>query len=198
VTQSDSALGRSLLEEALSLNREIGDKEGIAVSSSLLAELALSQNDLATARSLAEESLVLYREMEYRKGTAESLCLLARIATVSGDYASASTLCTECLAIAKEMDDKELLASGLEGLAGVIAAQESVEISTKNALWAAKLWGAAEAVREAIGAPIPPLERATYACAVTAVRTQLGEETFAAAWGEGRSMTSEQVLVSQG
>jgi predicted ATPase/class 3 adenylate cyclase len=198
VTQSDSALGRSLLEEAFSLNREIGDKEGIAVSSSLLAELALSQNDLATARSLAEESLVLYREMEYRKGTAESLSLLARIATVNGDYASASTLCTECLAIAKEMGDKELLASGLEGLAGVIAAQESVEISTKNALWAAKLWGAAEAVREAIGAPIPPLERATYECAVTAMRTQLGEETFAAAWGEGRSMTSEQVLVSQG
>ena len=198
VTQSDSALGRSLLEEALSLNREIGDKEGIAVSSSLLAEWALSLNDLATARSLAEESLVLYREMEYRKGTAESLCLLARIATVSGDYASASTLCTECLAIAKEMGDKEVLASGLEGLAGVIAAQESAGISTKGALWAEKLWGAAESVREAIGAPIPPLERATYESAVTAMRTQLGEETFAAAWGEGGSMTPEQILAMQG
>ncbi|HEX9134976.1 MAG TPA: tetratricopeptide repeat protein, partial [Ktedonobacteraceae bacterium] len=198
VTQSDSALGRSLLEEALSLNREIGDKEGIAVSSSLSAEWALSQNDLATARSLAEESLVLYREMEYRKGTAESLCLLARIATVSGDYASASTLCTECLAIAKEMGDKEVLASGLEGLAGVIAAQESAGISTKGALWAAKLWGAAESVREAIGAPIPSLERATYECAVTAMRTQLGEETFAAAWSEGRSMALEQILATQG
>ena len=198
VTQSDSALGRSLLEEALSLNREIGDKEGIAVSSSLLAEWALSLNDLATARSLAEESLVLYREMEYRKGTAESLCLLARIATVSGDYASASTLCTECLAIAKEMGDKEVLASGLEGLAGVIAAQESAGISTKGALWAAKLWGAAESVREAIGAPIPPLERATYESAVTAMRTQLGEEIFAAAWGEGGSMTPEQILAMQG
>jgi predicted ATPase/class 3 adenylate cyclase len=198
VTQGDSALGRSLLEEALSLNKEIGDKEGIAVSSSLLAELALSQNDLATARWRAEESLVLYREMEYRKGIAELLSLLARRATVSGDYASARTLCTECLTIAKEMGDKEVLASGLEGLAGVIAAQETVGISTKGALWAAKLWGAAEFVREAIGAPIPPLERATYECAVTAMRTHLGEETFAAAWREGRSMTPEQVLAAQG
>jgi ATP/maltotriose-dependent transcriptional regulator MalT len=198
VTQSDSALGRSLLEEALSLNREIGDKEGIAVSSSLFAEWALIQNDLATARSLAEESLVLYREMEYRKGTAESLCLLSRIATVSGDYTSASTLCTECLAIAKEMGDKEVLAFGLEGVAGVIAAQESVGISTKGALWAVKLWGAAESVRDAIGAPLPPLERASYERAVTAMRTQLGEETFAAAWGEGRSMTPEQILARQG
>lgn len=115
---------------------------------------------------------------------------------MSGNYASASAFCTECLAIAKEMGDKELLASGLEGLAGVIAAQESVEISTKGALWAAKLWGAAESAREAIGAPIPPLERATYEHAVTAMRTQLGEETFAAAWGEGRSMTPEQVLAT--
>jgi predicted ATPase/class 3 adenylate cyclase len=198
VTQSDSASARSLLEEALTLNREIGDKEGIAVSSSLLAELALSQNDLVTARSLAEESLVLYREMEYRKGTAESLSLLARIATVRGDYSSARALCNECLAIAKELGDRELLASGLERLAGVIAAQESGGTSTQLASWAAKLWGAAESLREAIGAPISPLERATYECAVTAMRTQLGEEVFATAWAEGRNITPDQALAAQG
>ena len=198
VTQSDSASARSLLEEALTLNREIGDKEGIAVSSSLLAELALSQNDVVTARSLAEESLILYREMEYRKGTAESLSLLARIATVRGDYSSARALCNECLAIAKELGDRELLASGLERLAGVIAAQESGGTSTQRALWAAKLWGAAESLREAIGAPIPPLERATYEFAVTAMRIQLGEEVFATAWAEGRNLTPDQVLAAQG
>jgi hypothetical protein len=186
-----------LLEEALILNKQIGDKEGIAVSSSLLAELALSQHDSATARSLAEESLVLYREMEYRKGTAESLSLLARIATVRGDYTSASVLCNECLAIAKELGDRELLASGLEAVAGLIAAQEARRTSTKGALRAAKLWGAAESLREAIGAPIPPLERATYERAVTAMRTQLGEETFAAAWAQGRSLTPDQALAGR-
>ena len=198
VTRSDPVSARSLLEEALTLNREIGDKEGIAVSSSLLAELALSQNDLVTARSLAEESLVLYREMEYHKGTAESLSLLARIATVRGDYASARALCNECLAIAKELGDRELLASGLERLAGVIAAQESGGTSIQLAVWAAKLWGAAESLREVIGAPIPPLERATYECAVTTMRTQLGEEVFATAWAEGRNMTPDQALAAQG
>ena len=198
VIQGDQELARSLLEEAFSLNKEIGDKEGIAVSSSFLAEWALSQHDLATARSLAEESLVLYREMEYRKGTAESLSLLARITTAHGDYESARTLCNECLAIAKELGDRDLLALGLERLAGVIAAQESGGTSTRGALWAAKLWGAAESLRQAISAPISPLERVTHQCAVSAIRTQLGEETFAAAWAEGRSMTPDQALAAQG
>jgi predicted ATPase len=198
VTQSDPASARSLLEEALTLNREIGDKEGIAVSSTLLAESALSQHDLVTARSLAEESLVLYREMEYRKGAAESLSLLARIASERGDYSSAHALCNECLSIAKELGDRELLASGLERLAGVIAAQESGGASTQHAMWAAKLWGAAESLREGIGAPIPPLERASYECAVVAMRTQLGEEVFATAWAQGRNMTADQALAEQG
>jgi predicted ATPase/class 3 adenylate cyclase len=198
VTQIDPASARSLLEEALTLNKEIGDKEGIAVSSSLFAELALSQRDLVTARSLEEESLVLYREMEYRKGTAESLSFLARIASERGDYSSARALSNECLAIAKESGDRELLASGLERLAGVIAAQQSEVTSTQQALWAVKLWGAAESLREAIGAPIPPLERATYERAVNAMRTQLGEEVFITTWDEGRNMTSDQALAAQG
>ena len=80
----------------------------------------------------------------------------------------------------------------------MIAAQQSLATSANSAVWAAKLWGAAEALREAIGAPIPPLERPTYECAVTAIRTQLGEETFAAAWALGRSMTPDQALAAQG
>jgi hypothetical protein len=83
---------------------------------------------------------------------------------------------------------KELLASGLERLAKVIALQESTGISTRGALQAAKLWGEAESLREAISAPIPPLERATYERSVSAIRSQLGEEKFTSAWAEGRSM----------
>ena len=197
VTQSELASARSQLEEAFTLNREIGDKEGIAVSSSLLAGLAINQHDLVTARSLAEESLVLYKEMEYRKGTAESLSFLARIASACSDYSSAHALCHESLAIAKELDDRELLASGLQRLAEVIAAEESGGTSIQRALWAAKLWGTAKSLREAIGAPIPPLERATYKSEVTAMRTQLGEEVFATAWIQGRNMTPEQAIAAQ-
>ncbi len=63
-------------------------------------------------------------------------------------------------------------------------------------LQSARLWGAAEALREAIGAPIPPVYRLAYEQAVTAARTQFGEKPFTAAWAQGRTMTLEQVLAA--
>ena len=64
--------------------------------------------------------------------------------------------------------------------------------------WAARLWGRALALREAMGAPISPVERASYERSVAAARALLGEKAFAAAWAEGRNMTPEQALAAQG
>ncbi len=74
----------------------------------------------------------------------------------------------------------------LEGLASVVATQGELR-------WAAKLWGAAEALREAMDIPRLPVDRVGYEQAVAAVRAQLGEDAFAAAWQEGRMMKLEQV-----
>ena len=64
--------------------------------------------------------------------------------------------------------------------------------------WAARLWGAAEALRETMGTPISPVYRADYERSVAAARAQLGEQAFAAAWAEGRTMTPEQALAARG
>jgi hypothetical protein len=69
---------------------------------------------------------------------------------------------------------------------------------TSLSLWAAKLWGAAENLRQAISTPISPRERTTYENAVSAIRMQLGEEIFAKTLAEGRSMTPDQALAAQG
>ncbi len=61
-------------------------------------------------------------------------------------------------------------------------------------MWAARLWGTAEALREAIGALMHPVYRTEYEQAVAAARTELGEEAFAAAWAEGRTAPVEQVI----
>jgi len=66
---------------------------------------------------------------------------------------------------------------------------------TQGALrWAAQLWGAAEALREAIDVPRLPVDRVGYEQAVAAAWAQLGEEAFAAAWQEGWMMKLEQVI----
>jgi len=188
VSQGDQAMIYPLLEEGLTLDREVGDKEGMAVASLLLGWVALKQQgDVASARTRVEESLALYREMDHREGIAEALSLSGKVEATRGDHASARTLYTESLAIANDIGDKELIASGLEGLASVVASQG-------EPAWAARLWGTAEALREAIGAPLQPIERADYDHAVAAARDQLGEDTFVSTWAEGRAMIAEQAL----
>ncbi len=190
-SQDDQATVRALLEESLAPSMEVGDKEGIANCFFLSGQLALSQGDAATASSLAEESLVLNREIGKPESTAESLWLLARVATVQGAPAAARALYEQSLAIATEGNYKWDIAFSLEGLAGVVAAQG-------EPAWGAQLWGAAEALREVISSPIPPVERADYERSVAVASTQLGEKAFAAIWAEGRAMTPEQAFSARG
>ena len=108
-----------------------------------------------------------------------------------GDNVAARALYEQSLAIVKEGNSKWDIALYLEGLAGVVVAQG-------EPAWAARLYGAVEALREALSVPLLPVYRAEYERSVAATRAQLGEQSFAAAWAEGRTMTPEQVLAAQG
>jgi DNA-binding CsgD family transcriptional regulator len=189
-SQGDPATIRALLEESLALSQEVGDMEGIESFFFFSGQLALSQGDIATARSLAEKSLVINREIGNREDTAESLFLLARVEAHQGDNVAARALYEQSLAIAIEGNSKHDIDLFLEGLAGVVAAQG-------EPAWAARLYGAAEALRDANSIPIVPVYLAEYERSVAATRAQLGEQAFAAAWAEGRTMTPEQALAAQ-
>ena len=169
----------------------MGHKDGIARALSRLGEVFLQQGDTVKARLLLEEDVALSREIGYRHGTATSLSLLGKVAASQGDYSAARAFYEESLAMGREVGDNLGIAFYLEGLAGVVAVQG-------ERLWATRLWGAAEALREAIGAPLPPVDRPAYESSVAAARAHLGERAFAAAWAEGRMMTPEQVLAAQG
>ncbi len=176
-----------LLEESLALWKELGSQSGIALWSYLAGQVALRQDDTAQARSLLEESVVLFKNMGDRRHTAGSIASLARVEALQSNYAAARTLYEESLALCREVGDKNI-APALEGLAGVVAAQ-------REPAWAARLWGAAKALRDAIGAPLPPVYHADYDRSVAAVRSSLGEKAFAATWAQGRAMTPEQAIV---
>ena len=197
-SQGDATRIRSLLEEGLALCREIGDKDGLALYHYFSGQVALSQGDVSTARSLLEESLALYREMGDRQRIARALIVLAKLETHQGNYQAAQTLAEESLSLARGGRHLLNIAAGLEGLAQVAAAQEAAASSLTSILWAAQLWGAADALRDTLEAPLPLVERATYESSVEAARALLGLEAFTRAWAEGRSMSPEQALAAQG
>jgi len=108
-----------------------------------------------------------------------------------GHHVAARAMYEEALKIMIELGDKWFIAASLEGLAIAVTTQGHVE-------WAARLWGCADAIRQNVGTPMRTFERAINELSMAAARTQLGEEAFAAAWAEGRSMTPEEVLPAQG
>jgi tetratricopeptide (TPR) repeat protein len=150
---------------------------------------ALSRGDAATAQAQMEQSLALWQEMGDRWHSFASIATLGRIKDYQGDFAVALAYYEQSLTLARELNDDWLYASCLEGLASVVAKQG-------QCARAARLWGAAESLRERCGMSLLPIDRVDYEPAVAAARTQLGEQAFAAAWAEGRTMTFEQVLAA--
>jgi ATP/maltotriose-dependent transcriptional regulator MalT len=185
----DLAQAHTLLDESFALSRELGDKESIANCLYLWGMLALDEGNTASARLRVEQALALLKEMKLQDGMARSLYAIAEVAAVEGDYAHSLALYKDGTAVALKTGDQRMIASGLEGLAVTVAAQG-------NHARAAQLWGAAEALREAIGVPLPPVERAPYHRAIASSRTQLGEQAFATAWARGRTLSPEPGLAA--
>ena len=188
----DPATAQSLAEQSLPLIREGGHTWHSTHPLDLLGQIFLQQGKTARARELCEESLATLQELGEKSIHRDvPLLSLARVVTRQGDLAAALQLYRKSLALARALGTNESIAFCLESLAAVVAAQGEPR-------WAARLWGTAEAWREALGTPLPPVYRADYERAVAAARTQLGEQFFAAAWAEGRSLTPEQALTAQG
>jgi len=189
IGKNDQATGCTLLEESLALSREGKNKEGMIRTLGLLGQVALLQGDAVKARSLLEESLMLAREIGYEH-LGEVLIVLGRVAECLSDDEAAKARYEESLSAAREVGSSNLLPPYLEGWACIMA-------TWGDEAGAARLWGLAETLREAIGAPISPVERASYERAVADACTRFGGQAFALAWAEGRMMTLEQVLAAQ-
>jgi predicted ATPase len=185
--EGDYGQAKALLKEGLSLSSELGVKDSIAWALVELGVLARLEGDYGQAKALLKEGLSLFRELGNKSGLAWVLAELGTLARLEGDYSQARALLEESLTLRQELGDKEGIASCLEGLA------EGVRVQGDPGR-AVRLFGAAQALRLAIGAPLPPVERAAYEQAVASVRAQLGEDAFAAAWQEGRATELSQII----
>src|SRR5205807_7594691 len=134
-----------------------------------------------------EESLAIHRELDYKPGIPWSLCHLGAAARDEGEYGTARVLFERSLALFRELGFKGEIVKAMEGLAAVAVAQAQPER-------AACLFGVADALREVIGAPLPPADRAEHDRSVAAVRTSLGDQACAAAWAEGRALPLEEAI----
>ena len=175
------------LTEALELLREVGDTDGIAALLGQLGYAALLRRDYGRATACFEESLALYQDMGSTLGSGYMLVCLGRALLAQGDHARAWAALKEGLQLNRQAGNRWYIAGCLEALAAATAAGG-------EPARAARLWGATEALRAALAAPLPPVERPLYDGYVAAARAHADAAAFAAAWAEGRALTLEQAL----
>jgi predicted ATPase len=185
--EGDMETARPLLRESLTVSGEVGDQRVTAQALLALARVSWHEKDAETARALLDEALAIGHKLGGKRIIAGSLEGLGQMALVQGDMGKAHALFKESLRLSWEVGERLSVVTSLEGLAGLAAAERQPER-------VAHLFGAAEALRQAIGALRPPLDRAAYDQLTAAVRAALGEDAFAAAWAAGQAMSLEEAL----
>jgi predicted ATPase/transcriptional regulator with XRE-family HTH domain len=121
--QADDARAATLLERALSLYEQAGDRAGRAAVLGRLGLVALIQGDDARAEALTGESLALRREVGDCGGAANALNTLGAVARRRGDYQRAFEMLYESLALKRALGDAWGVAYALNTL-GVAAREQ--------------------------------------------------------------------------
>jgi hypothetical protein len=222
--RADLARARRLTEQALVATRDTGQVTALALRLCHLAEFDLEEGDLVAAQRHADEGLKvattaghaaiayralvnlgevqrclgrrdvaqrLWEEALTRMGEAHRqhsivitpLITLGRQATDSDD---ARSLLIEGLQLARE-GSRQDLARGLEVVVEAAAAEGKVEL-------ALRLAGAAGALRDRMGTPPWPSERARLSAATTRARQTLTEQEADLAWMQGWTTPVDEAL----
>jgi non-specific serine/threonine protein kinase len=172
--------------EALTLRRALADDAGYAATLANLGLVRERAGDLDGAASHVAESLALARTLGDQLTVANTLLSLGHIQQQQGDAFGALTHYHEGLELFLALGDQEGIADGLERAAHVLATGGHRDA-------AARLWGCAERIRAAIGAPIAPADRPGYVEAVT-VASKAAPAAWAAWWVEGASLSPAECV----
>jgi predicted ATPase/DNA-binding SARP family transcriptional activator/DNA-binding CsgD family transcriptional regulator len=177
----------SFFSEALALSRGTGNVRRTAVSLGNLGFTMLAHGDPGQAKALLDESLALFREIGDSSNIAVSLMNSALATLSKGDHGRVQALCEESLKLLQKAQDTQHIADCL----GIMASAAGAQGSAKRA---ARLWGAAEALREEVGVPLQPEDRMVLDPYLATARSSLGEIAWRTTLVEGRAMTSEQAI----
>jgi non-specific serine/threonine protein kinase len=186
--QGDRERAAALYTESLALARELGDQQGVVTLLTNLGRVAVTQGDLERAEAIYTESLALARELGDRDQVALSLNNLGDVAWKRGELSRAEGLLRDALAVVWELGDPHRCAMVLESLAETAGARAG------QGERAARLLGAATALRERLGAPLSGPDQAELAQAVAAARAALGAEAWATAFAAGKALTLEEAI----
>ena len=148
------------------------------------AEAALADEDLAAARGWADEAV----STTTGSYSAMALTIRARVAIAAGEPDHAERDAHDALTCAAGIKAYLLIPDILECLAA-LAGQDGSHRE------AARLFGAAEAIRLRMCSVRFKIYDAGYQASMAALRDAMGEKDFESAWAEGAALSTEEAIV---
>jgi tetratricopeptide (TPR) repeat protein len=142
--QGDLPAARSLYEEALAIERELGDPARIAEALYNRVFVFVAEGDIEAAVRLRDENLHLFRRAGDEHGEARVLWWLSLWDVIPGDLAPLIARGEQAVAIWRRLGDRFHLADGLNSLAVAYARVGRGAEARSAALEALELFGEAD------------------------------------------------------
>jgi len=187
VAQGDYPEAEVRFRESMDRARATGERLALFSSLGGLAVVLHRQGQWAAARELFEQALAMARELGGAWEIGTTLKDIARAECDEGHQDLALQHLVEGLTILHGLGDRPGVIESLEGFAGVAAA-------TATPRRAARLLGAADALRQEIGNARSVDASIAYERQVKSVRAILTDEAFEQAWNEGRAMSFDDAV----
>ncbi len=185
--REDNQAAERCYEEGHLLSVELGDGQSSAVFLVNLGALLIERGALDEAAERLESCLALCEESGVRRLTAYCLRNLGALARRRGQRDAARRRYLESLAVRREIGDR----------LGYAELWESLATLSEPDL-AARLMGAADALREELGLPLTDGQARDLETALAPARAALGDATWAAAVVGGRALAEHEVFALVG
>jgi len=176
-----------LLEEGLAIRRQLGSTLDIAASLLNIGFVVHSLGDWERSQQLHEEALALGRAIDSTALVSLALHNLGQIAVLRREYDRAIPLLRQALVLTRDGGESRRIASTLEAIAGA-------ELEVGDSTRAARLAGAATAIREALGAPMQPNELPEWERTMVDLRASMDATVLSLAWAEGQLLDLDAAI----
>jgi tetratricopeptide (TPR) repeat protein len=131
--QEDAKTGRAYLEEALKINQELDDKEGLVFILRQLGNVGQIDHQYEESIRYLEQSLQLARELDQAENIANALNSLGTAATGLDDVEAAFDYFQEALDIARKQNDEVFTAMIVSNIATLYTDMEDYETARQMA-----------------------------------------------------------------
>lgn len=177
---------RAWFQKSLAASEKVGPIDRVAPLYGL-GKVARAEGRLELATQMFTKSAAEAERVGFPRWVAFSRLFLASIALRQGELELSDSHLRDAMALSARLGDKICLAWCLDTLSGIAASRAEFRR-------AARLLGAAESLRESIGAPVQPSEREEYDAMVARIAAGLTKEEFVREQSKGRHLSLAQVL----